>query len=151
MQLSKIQIFPIKSLDPIALNEVKISDGGALKGDREFAMFDQRGNYINAKRNPKIHLIRTSYDLSDRLVNLQIQDQDQVFTFHLDRDRNLLAKWLGEFFGQSVELRQNVPNGFPDDPEAWGATLISEATLATVQNWYPELSLSKFGYGFGLI
>jgi uncharacterized protein YcbX len=148
MLLSKIQIFPIKSLDPIALSEVEISAGGALKGDREFAMFDQRENYINAKRNPKIHLIRASYDLSDRLVNLQIQDQDQVFTFHLDRDRTALTNWLSEFFGQSVELRQNVTNGFPDDPEAWGATLISEATLATVQSWYPELSLEQIRLRF---
>jgi hypothetical protein len=152
MQLSKIQIFPIKSLDPIALSEVEISAGGALKGDREFAMFDQKGNYINAKRNPKIHLIRASYDLSDRLVNLRIQDQtedqDQVFTFHLDQDRTALTNWLSEFFDQTVELRQNVTNGFPDDPEAWGATIISEATLVTVQSWYPELSLEQIRLRF---
>ena len=152
MQLSKIQIFPIKSLDPIALSKVEISAGGALKGDREFAMFDQRGNYINAKRNPKIHLIRASYDLSDRLVNLriqdQIQDQNEVFTFHLDRDRTAFTSWLSEFFGQPVELRQNTTNGFPDDPEAWGATLISEATLTTVQSWYPELSLEQIRLRF---
>ena len=146
MRLSKIQIFPIKSLDPIALSEVEISDGGALKGDREFALFDSKGNYINAKRNPKIHLIRASYDLSDRLVNLQIQDQ--VFTFHLDQDRTALTNWFSEFFGQAVELRQNVTNGFPDDLEAWGATLISEATLVTVQSWYPEISLEQIRLRF---
>ncbi len=148
MKLSKIQIFPIKSLDPIALSEVEISAGGALKGDREFAMFDQRGNYINAKRNPKIHLIRASYDLGDRIVNLKIPNQEQVFTFHLDRDRKLLTNWLSEFFSQAVELRQNVTNGFPDDPEAWGATIISEATLVTVQSWYPELSLEQIRLRF---
>jgi len=152
MQLSKIQIFPIKSLDPIALSEVEISAGGALKGDREFAMFDQKGNYINAKRNPKIHLIRASYNLSDRLVTLQIQgqiqDQTEVFTFHLDRDKTALTNWLSEFFCQFIELRQNVTNGFPDDPEAWGATIISEATLATVQSWYPELILEQIRLRF---
>ena len=147
MQLSKIQIFPIKSLDPIALSEVEISAGGALKGDREFAMFDSKGNYINAKRNHKIHLIRASYDLSDRIVNLQIQDQNQVFTFHF-RDRTTLTNWFSEFLGQPVELRQNVTNGFPDDPDAWGATIISEATLVTVQSWYPELSLEQIWLRF---
>jgi uncharacterized protein YcbX len=106
MRLSKIQIFPIKSLDPIALSKVEITAGGALKGDREFAMFDQKGNYINAKRNPKIHLIRASYDLSDRIVNLQIQDQNQVFTFHLDRDRTALTNWFSEFFGQNKSLKE---------------------------------------------
>ena len=145
-KLSKILIFPIKSLDAIALNEVEITSGGALKGDREFAIFDQDGKYINAKRYPKIHLLRASYELGDRLIHLHIQNYHQnsqdIFTFHLDRDRTLLVKWLSEFFGQPVELRQNVNNGFPDDPEAWGATIIAAATLATVQSWYKTLKLS---------
>ena len=38
--LSKILVFPIKSLDPITLDEVAITSGGALTGDREFAIFD---------------------------------------------------------------------------------------------------------------
>jgi uncharacterized protein len=144
-KLSKILIFPIKSLDPIAVNEVEISDRGALKGDREFAMFNQSGKYINAKRYPKIHLIRAKYELGDRLVHLQIQDQQEVFTFHLDCDRTALTDWFSKFFEQPVELRQNVSNGFPDDPEAWGATVISEATLTTVQSWYanPQISLQQ--------
>jgi uncharacterized protein YcbX len=45
-------------------------------------------------------------------------------------------------------LRQNVTNGFPDDPEAWGATIIAEATLVTVQSWYPELSLEQIRLRF---
>ena len=141
-KLCKILIFPIKSLDPIALSEVEITSGGALKGDREFAIVDKNGKYVNAKRNPKIHLIRASYKLSDRLINLQVQDHNDVFTFHLDRDRNSLTSWLSEFFGQSLELHQNVINGFPDDPEAWGATVIAESTLATVQRWYENSKLS---------
>jgi uncharacterized protein YcbX len=130
--LSKILVFPIKSLDPISLNEVAITSGGALTGDREFAIFDQNGQYINGKRHPQIHL----YDLGDRLVSLQIQNQSEVFTFHLDQQRESLINWLSEFFGKPVELRQNVTNGFPDDPNAWGATVVSEASLKTVQSWY---------------
>jgi len=144
-KLSKILIFPIKSLDPIALSEVEITSGGALKGDREFAIFDKNGKYINAKRSPKIHLIRASYHLPERLINLQIQAHNGVFTFHLDQDRKSLINWLSEFFGQPVELRQNINNGFPDDPEAWGATIISESSLTTVQSWYenPPSNLEK--------
>ena len=141
-KLSKILIFPIKSLDPIALNEVEISAGGALKGDRELAIFDKGGKFINAKRYPKIHLIRANYELGDRLVHLQIQEQQEVFTFHLDRDRDLFTDWLSTFFEQPVEIRQNTVNGFPDDPEAWGATVISESTLRTVQSWYASSQIS---------
>ena len=158
-KLSKILIFPIKSLDPIAVNAVQISSGGALQGDREFAIFDRNGKYINAKRYPKIHLIRANYNSAynsgDRLVHLSIQDQEDqnqadVVTFHLDRDRQALTNWFSEFFGQPVELRQNNINGFPDDPDAWGPTIISEATLAKVQSWYtdPPLSLEQLRLRF---
>lgn len=140
-RLSRILIFPIKSLDPIALNEVEISAGGALKGDREFAMFDQQGKFVNGKHNPKIHLIRASYNLGDRQVSLQIQNQNVVFTFHLDQQREALTDWLSEFLGQAIDLRQNAMNGFPDDPDAWGATVVSEASLRTVQSWYQQPSL----------
>jgi uncharacterized protein YcbX len=147
-KLIKILIFPIKSLDPIALNQVRISAGGALAGDREFAMFDQNGQYINAKRNLKIYLLRANYDLDDRLVTLHIQDQRNFVTFHLDRDRVAISKWLSAYLEEPVELRQNNINGFPDDADAWGATIISEATLETVKTWYPDLSLEQIRLRF---
>lgn len=140
-RLSRILIFPIKSLDPISLSEVEISAGGALKGDREFAIFDQLGKFVNGKRNPKIHLIRSGYNLGDRQVSLQIQNQSEVFTFHLDREREALTSWLSKFFAQPISLRQNTINGFPDDPDAWGATIVSEASLTTVQSWYEQPSI----------
>ena len=72
-KLSKILIFPVKSLDPIALDEVEISEGGALKGDREFAMFDKSGKYINAKRYPKIHLIRARYEQGYFILKMRLR------------------------------------------------------------------------------
>ncbi|NUN64940.1 MOSC domain-containing protein [Pseudanabaena biceps] len=136
-KLDKILIFPLKSLDAIALNEVKISAGGALQGDREFALFDQQGRYLNAKRSSKIHSLRSNYpnyELGDRLICLD--DGSTSVTFHLDQDRANLANWLSQFFEQSLTIQQNIDNGFPDDPEAWGATIISLASLELVQSWY---------------
>jgi hypothetical protein len=141
-QLSKILLFPIKSLDAIAVEQVGVSSGGALQGDREFALFDQIGKYINAKRYPQIHQIRANYDLAKRLVTLQCPQHSQTETFHLDRDRPSLMEWFSNFFEQPVTIKQNIANGFPDDPDAWGATLISVASLETVANWYPERSLN---------
>ncbi len=140
-QLSKILLFPIKSLDTIAVKQVGISSGGALLGDREFALFDQAGQYINAKRYPKIHQIRANYDLAKRLVTLLSPQHSQSTTFHLDSDRPSLMEWFSDFFEQPVALKQNIANGFPDDPDAWGATLISVASLETVASWYLERSL----------
>ena len=39
-KLSRIAIFPIKSLDALNLESIEILASGALKGDREFAIFD---------------------------------------------------------------------------------------------------------------
>lgn len=143
-KLSKILIFPIKSLNAIALDEVEISVGGALKGDREFALFDQTSKYFNAKRSPKFHTLHTSYDLPARLVSIQhYHAQFEPITFQLDRDRQALASWFSEFLGQPLELRQNTSNGFPDDPEAWGATVIAESSLKAVQSWYGALNLEQ--------
>ena len=149
-QLSKILLFPIKSLDAIAVEQVGISAGGALQGDREFALFDQTGKYINAKRYPQIHQIRSSYDLAARLVTLQSPKHSQAATFNLDCDRPSLIDWFSHFFEQPVILSQNIANGFPDDPEAWGATLISVASLETVASWYiePPLNLAQMRQRF---
>lgn len=140
-QLSKILLFPIKSLDAIAVDQVGIASGGSLQGDREFALCDQTGKYINAKRYPQIHHIRANYDLAKRLVTLQTPKYPQSVAFHLDRDRPSLREWFSDFFEQPVTIQQNIANGFPDDPDAWGATLISVASLETVASWYPERSL----------
>jgi uncharacterized protein YcbX len=54
-----------------------------------------------------------------------------------------LAKWLGEFFGFAVELRHDAVKGFPDDDIAFGPTVISEASLHTIQSWFPELKVES--------
>ncbi|MDX2256649.1 MAG: MOSC N-terminal beta barrel domain-containing protein [Pseudanabaenaceae cyanobacterium bins.39] len=136
-KLDNIFLFPIKSLDPVAVQEVNITAGGALQGDREFALFDQEGKYINAKRYPSIHRIRANYQWEDRLVGLRVPDQSPTY-FHLDRDRAELEDWFSHFFAQPVELRRNSINGFPDDPRAWGATIVSQASLLEAQSWYND-------------
>ncbi len=47
--LARITIFPIKSLDGMELQSAKISEGGCLLHDREFAITDNAGNPIIGK------------------------------------------------------------------------------------------------------
>jgi hypothetical protein len=146
--LARIAIFPIKSLDGIFVEHAEVAAGGALLGDREFALLDAKGNYIQGKRNPKVHQLRTTYDLPARMVMLKTLDNSMTAHFHLDAERDSLAVWLSEFFQQSVRIVQNVQNGFPDDAEAWGPTLTSTASLAEVASWYPDLSLEQMRLRF---
>jgi uncharacterized protein YcbX len=50
---------------------------------------------------------------------------------------------LSEFFGFFVRLVSEPKNGFPDDRKAFGPTIVSEASLDEVTDWFPELSLES--------
>jgi uncharacterized protein YcbX len=142
--LARILIYPIKSLDGVAITEATLLSGGALAHDREFALFDQQGRVVNGKRTAKIHSVRSTYDLSARTVDLRIQDSQQPEApFHLDRDRAALATWFSNYLGYAVTLQQNLQMGFPDDADASGPTVVTVATLETVASWFPESQLEE--------
>ena len=60
--LTQIIIYPIKSLDGKIVDRAKISPGGALKFDRRWAIVDERGKIVNAKRTAKIQQLRSEFD-----------------------------------------------------------------------------------------
>lgn len=139
--LAGIYIFPIKSLDGIAVTQATMLLSGALQYDREFAIFDEKGQFVNGKRNHKVHLIRSSF--THRTVRLQIQNTEQTYQFHLDKERRAIAFWLSNYFGFPVEFQQNLVMGFPDDTNAPGPTVISTATLEAIASWFPGVSLAE--------
>ena len=141
--LAKISIFPVKSLDSITLSQVSVLASGALQHDREYALFDQKGRFVNGKRNPKIHLLRSQFDADCQQLSLQVQGTDESVTFHLDRERSELEAWFSNYFGLPVNIKQNNFTGFPDDTNASGPTIISAATLAEVASWFPDISVEE--------
>lgn len=140
--LSKILIYPIKSLDGIAVSQAKILPGGALEHDREFCIVDEQGKWVNGKRTAKIHPLRSRFDLENRTVTISVQ-QENPATFHLDDDRDPFAAWLSDYFGFTVFLQQNLVTGFPDDAASPGPTVISQTTLETMTSWFPEITLEE--------
>ncbi len=137
--VSKICIYPIKSLDGFEVTEASVLGSGALQGDREFAMFDEGGKFVNGKRNPKVHLLRTKFILESRIVSLQVRGNDTEYSFNLETEKKALEDWLSDFFGFIVQLKQNLLTGFPDDTISTGPTIVSNATLKEVASWYPNL------------
>ncbi len=136
VHLAKIFIYPIKSLDGVALSDAAVLSSGALKGDREFAIVDSQGKFVNGKRIPAIYKLRAKFDLEHRTVDLQIQDTPELIRFDLDSDRTPLESWLGDYFGFPVTLIQNLEMGFPDDTESPAPTVISTETIETVAAWF---------------
>jgi uncharacterized protein len=149
-QLAHILIYPIKSLAGIAVEEIQVLPSGALLGDREFAIVDGQGNFVNAKRNPQVHLLRARFDLAQRIVYLNHSNHQQTdrsvlldSLFHLDAEREAIAAWLSQFFGFPVQIVQNLDKGFPDDTLSPGPTVVSTATLEAIAAWFPDLTLTQ--------
>lgn len=146
--VSRILIYPVKSLDGVSVDSAAVLSSGALKGDRQFALFDQSGQVVNGKRHAKIQALRTEFDLaantvSFRQANAAPNREISRYTFLLEPQQDALEAWLSEYFGFSVFLRQNLEMGFPDDTQSPGPTIVSTATLEAIATWYPHLTVEE--------
>jgi hypothetical protein len=138
-QLTRITIYPVKSLEGVDVPEAVVLPGGALEHDRRFAMVDEDGRIINGKRTDQVHGVRSSYDPSARVLTLGIRGGGGPTSFQVDTDRDALHAWLGEYFGLPVALREAPATGFPDDTDAPGPTVVAAATLEAVADWFGGL------------
>jgi MOSC domain-containing protein len=137
--LASIQIYPVKSLEPVSLQQVRVLASGALEGDRSFAVIDAEGKFVNGKRNAKVHRLRSAYDPLTSRLRLGRAETGLTACFHLNGHNENLDAWLSEFFGTTVQIRHNEQVGFPDDLDCPGPTVISTATLAEVASWMRPL------------
>jgi uncharacterized protein YcbX len=138
-ELSRILIYPIKSFDAVEVDQAHVLPSGALKHDRQFALVDAHGKWINGKRAPQIHRLRSAIDVAARQIRLSTNGTTREF--QIDTDRAALEEWLSGFFGMPVRIQENETAGFPDDSQAPGPTVISTATLAEVAAWFAGLAL----------
>lgn len=141
MQLGRIILFPIKSLDGVSVEMARITAGGILEHDRSYAIYDSDGKVVNGKRTPRVHDLRCIFDPKITEVRLSQKDGSPG-QFQLD-DPARISQWLSDFFGFPVGLRYEPQKGFPDDHTAFGPTITSEASLRTIQGWFPEMTLES--------
>ncbi len=132
MKLVKILIYPIKSLDPVEVKNADFTSKGSLLHDREFALFDEEGRVVNAKREKRLHSVRAVYDLNAWKVKLKAEEHEGIFS--LD-DLKGLSDFFSEFLGLKVYVRR-YEEGFPDDRKAHGPTLVSRSSLEEVARWF---------------
>lgn len=139
--LSRITVYPIKALAGVCVDEVEITTGGTLKNDRRWAIMDRKGRPINGKNSRRIYSLKATFDLN--IGHVFFKDEKQgLLSFDLNNTAELSA-YLSEQLNKSVTVHENVTEGFPDDPNAYGPTLVSEASLLQVMSWYPGLSLDE--------
>jgi len=141
-KLSRIRLFPIKSVAGISVTEVRILSGGALEHDREFALFSADGVRLRAKEHPRFHGIEPAFDLSSSTVTLAAPDAPRT-AFHLLNDRVAIEQWFSDYLGTPASLRQDTVTGFPDDTDSPGPTIIGTASLKEVCNWFPQVNTNE--------
>jgi hypothetical protein len=144
-QLTGIRLHPIKSLDPVSVEQARIGPGGGLEHDRAWALFSVDGRWVNAKRTAAMHLLRASYapDLSS--VTLSVPGDRRNIparTFPFPGGAEDASEWFSVYFEQQILVRHS-PEGFPDDNIANGPTIISTASLQAVCDWFPEITLES--------
>ncbi|MBD0402084.1 MOSC domain-containing protein [Flammeovirga sp. EKP202] len=143
MELKKINVFPIKSLDSIVLDEVEISEGATLKWDRRWGIHRKSdGRTVNGKKYPTIHKLRTKYDLEDLRVEIS-SSKVGIGSFVLEGDYTQMNQYLSDYFEEEVYVLENAKTGFPDHSGGnVGASLVSIQTLEKVGEWF-DLSVDE--------
>ena len=141
--VSRITLFPIKSLDGMELQSAEISPGGCLLHDRELAITDALGNPIIGKTNPAVHRLRASVDFESSTVSFRDADDAEWIPFRIPDQLPLINAYLSGFFGMPVVLHQNRRGRFLDKPDISGITLVSAESLESVNGWFPGMDLGE--------
>lgn len=131
--VKEIRIYPIKSLDPV---EVQQADIGihSLKYDRNFALLGEDGRFINGKRTGLVNQLKASYDLENQFVFLSRRGEEDIQKFELKPDNPEFIGYLEDFFGMKLLLLQNFKGELMDIPTHSSVTVVSTATLLSLQN-----------------
>ncbi len=143
--LDRVIVYPVKSLDPHrTLERVAVRPDGGLEYDREFAIVDADGDYVNGKNDARVHALRSRFDPKADRLTLRGPDGGPA-AFDLDDldDRDDIEAWLSAFFDRTVGLRRADRGGFPDDAVASGPTVIAEATLEAVAGWFDGIDAAE--------
>ncbi|MEM8864363.1 MAG: MOSC N-terminal beta barrel domain-containing protein [Planctomycetota bacterium] len=141
-RLSRITIFPIKSLDGVEVESCDVLPSSTLALDRRWALLDSDDCFVNGKRCAAIHAIRSRYDLGAMTVELAI-DAGRSATFSLADDLSETAAWFSDALQTPCRLAENRSAGFPDDTEAPGPTIIATETLREVAKWFPDWTIDE--------
>ena len=139
--LSRITLFPIKSLDGCEVPAATVLASGGLTHDRRWAIVDADGVFINGKRSPTLHRIRAAF--ADDVQSVELAAKGQRQSFRLPDEAKDIGRWLESVFGVECRLIENRTGGFPDDNAAPGPTVVSTASLAAVGTWCGGMPLEE--------
>ena len=141
--LSRITIYPVKSLDGIEIQSALITEGGCLLHDREYALSDEDGNFIIGKSNQLVHTLRSQVDFEKETISLRPESDTAWRHFHLQKEKFAIQSFLSDYFGVKTVLLQNKNGRFIDIPDISGVTVVSTSSLKEVSTWFDNVDLEE--------
>lgn len=141
--VDNITIYPVKSLDGISLPKAQIGNGGCLMHDREYAIIDSKGKFVNGKSNTLVHLLRDAVDFENEIISFRHESTDEWNSFHLQNDKSAINDFLSTFFKMPVTLARNTDGEFLDIPVQSGITVLSNASIKTVSTWFKDMNIEE--------
>jgi len=148
-RVARVVVYPVKSLDPHPVERTRVVGDGGLRYDREYAMVDADGDYVNGKRERAVHRLRSAFDPDGPTLSLSGPEfGPESYRLPTDGDpgdRDALTDRLSDYFGYRVDLRRDAAGGFPDDTTLSGPTVISTATLREVASWFADRGVDVDG------
>ncbi len=142
-KLTRIRVFPFKSLPPIECEQIHLTQAGALANDRRFAFQLADGSLLNTKREPRMLDLRLRASDDGSGFTISKAQEGSTITVQPKRGFTALEDWVHRHLGYCVRVVENDQTGFPDDLNASGPTLISTATLTRIASWFPALTLAE--------
>ena len=145
--VSRIRIYPIKSLDPVELQEAEVGTHSLLY-DREFAMITPDGRFMNGKRSGRVNVLKATYEIANYRVTFSDRVSGSAHSFHLLNNQADAEKYLSDFFGEPISLVQNKEGQLMDIPTASSVTILSEASLKSLHQDFADRTLEDIRLRF---
>lgn len=127
--ISQLIIFPIKSLGPVALQQVEVDSLG-LVGDRRFMLVSETGQFITQRTRPDLTRFALKLYGSDYLIMDQLTQNHRVLSVN-----PVLGDWVDvTLWDDEIHVRE-VADGI----SAWFSELLNESVrLVQIQSAAPR-------------
>ena len=140
-RVERLTVYPVKGLDGVSLEENRVLDGGTLRYDREFALFDSDDEVINGKRTDRVHDLETNFDPATRTLTVETPAGERR-SFALEEGTDEAAAWFSDFFEVDLSLERDTDLGYVDR-RSMGPSVISTATLEEVASWFEGMTVES--------
>ena len=100
-------------------------------------------HFINGKRNPLVHSLRSVVDHDNDTISFRHEGESNWETYHLQKEIRSIDNYLSAFFGITCGLQQNKEGRFMDIPDTGGMTVLSTASLETVAGWFNDMDMEE--------